>query len=246
MIRKLLQSVLCIRLAPLLAAQQLPATVESSDATQGAAPASPQTTAHASPESVTIPKDTKIELVALETVSSETATKGSPVRFAVAKDIVVDGVTVLHAGTQAFGKVTKAKRGIAYHQWADLEIRVKEIQIGNGPKLRLTRSEPQPKEKTSEVIKDLAWCAFPPAAIVCIAFALGASEDGTEKPNAKSGEQDGLLACTEWDFWAKSPTNISAPALAQDKIAASGSPGIPCNWIVGNQSRGGFLAAVVK
>ena len=54
MIRKLLQSVLCICLAPLLAAQQLPATVESSDATQGAAPASPQTTAHASPESVTM------------------------------------------------------------------------------------------------------------------------------------------------------------------------------------------------
>jgi hypothetical protein len=61
---------------------------------------------------VSIPKDTKIELMPLESISSGTAVAGSPVRFAVAKDVMVDGVIAIRAGAPVTGIVTKVRPGV--------------------------------------------------------------------------------------------------------------------------------------
>jgi hypothetical protein len=109
MIRSLLQSAFCLCLSPLLVAQQTGQTAPT------LAPAIPSQSPSATPTPavVTIPEGTKIEIVPLENVSSEFAVAGSPVRFAVARNIVVNGVTVLHAGAPVTGTVTSVKRGVA-------------------------------------------------------------------------------------------------------------------------------------
>lgn len=171
MIRATLLSTLCLVLSPLLLAQKAVPTP---------APSHP---------AVTISKGTKIELIAMESVSSETAIKGSTVRFAVANDISVNGLIVVWAGTPITGKVTKVRRGTAYRQWAVLKIRVNAVTLTNGSTLRLTRS--RPRNRHSIAPKDIATCAalFP----LCILAAFGATEDGNEKPGAHSNEQSVLV-----------------------------------------------------
>lgn len=203
--RATLQSALCLVLSPLLVAQQAVPT-----------PASP----HA--PSITIPKDTKIELIAMESISSETAIKGSTVRFEVANDISVNGLIVLWAGTPVTGKVTKVRRGTAYRQWAVLKIRVNAVTLTNGPTLRLTRS--RPRNRHSIAPKDIATCAalFP----LCILAALGATEDGNEKPSAHSDEQSVLSACSVWEFWTVKP--ITIPAQSTGGRSSTSTSSVAC------------------
>jgi hypothetical protein len=212
MIRKMLQAILCVILCPLLVAQ---------DARPGPVPGiGAVTEAKALPVAVTIPKGIRIELRALERVTSETAVTGSSVQFAVAKILVVDGVTVLDAGAPVTGTVVKAKRGIANRQWAELEIQVKEVKIGKGAVLRLSTyySGPRPRQTKREHLRDAGTCvALLP---LCIASAFGATEDGTEKPNAKSGEQDVLQSCTAQYFWTASSTTVLTANLAHEDVAA--------------------------
>ena len=172
------------------------------------------------PVAVTVPKGIRIELTALERVTSETAVAGPSVQFAVAKDLVVDGVTVLHAGAPVTGTVVKAKRGIANRQWAELEIQVREVKIGKDAVLRLSSnySGPRPRQTKREHLRDAGTCvALLP---LCIASAFGATEDGPEKPNAKSGEQDVLQSCAAQYFWTASPTTVLTANLAHEDVAA--------------------------
>jgi hypothetical protein len=138
----------------------------------------------------------------------------------VAKDLAVDGVTVLHAGTPVTGTVVKAKRGIANRQWAELEIQVKEVKIGKDAVLRLSTnySGPKPRQMKREHLRDAGTCvALLP---LCIASAFGATEDGPEKPNAKSGEQEVLELCAAQYFWtASSPTVLMANLALEDAAA---------------------------
>lgn len=99
MIRKLLQSALCFILCPLLVAQQLPAPAMASDAPQSSTPAPATATPHPLPEFVTIPKDKKIELVLLDSVSPSKSKREDVIRYAVEKDVVVDGIVILHSGS---------------------------------------------------------------------------------------------------------------------------------------------------
>jgi hypothetical protein len=139
LIRATLQSALSLVLSPLLVALQAVPTP---------APTHP---------AIIIPKDTKIELIVMESVSSETAIKGSTVRFAVPHDVSVNGLVVLHARTLATGEVTKARRGIARRQWPQLRIQVREVTLTNGRTLALTRSRPRNRQKITP--KDFVTCA---------------------------------------------------------------------------------------
>ncbi|MGA7245840.1 MAG: hypothetical protein WBX19_21840 [Terracidiphilus sp.] len=201
MIRATLLSTLCLVLSPLLVAQQAVPTP---------APSHP---------AVTISKGTKIELIAMESVSSETAIKGSTVRFAVANDISVNGLIVVWAGTPITDKVTKVRRGTAYRQWAVLKIRVNAVTLTNGSTLRLTRS--RPRNRRSIAPKDIATCAalFP----LCILAAFGATEDGNEKPGAHSNEQSVLSACSVWAFWTPKPITIPAQSMGGRSSASASS-----------------------
>jgi len=227
MTRRFLYSALCIFLAPLLMAQELnPAGAH----VQSASPSSSPTPA-AAPALVSIPKDTKIELMTLKTISSETATAGSHVQFVVANDVTVNGVTVFYAGAPVMGIVTHAKRGIANHQWAGLKIRVKELQIGNGPKLRLTSSNPKFRTTPREFF---SCAAFLPGCVqLMIMASMGCGEDScSSKPNAESGQQAVLPACVTSDFWTAASTDISLAQLAQGKASVTTNLTTACPRIV--------------
>jgi hypothetical protein len=197
MIRKILHSALCLGLSPLLAAQQ-------------------------GTTSIIVPNNTKIELLTLETVSTESEVKGSVVRFAVARDVAIDGVTVIHAGTPVTGIVTKANRGIAYEQWPTLRVHVKEARINQGLSLRLSQ---WPSDVTAGSWKDRAHCAV--FFVVCVALESlgnnGWGEDGAPKPDQWSGQQAVLPRCVAIDFWTVSATTISqsdlSPKLASPTFA---------------------------
>jgi len=83
-------------LCPLLTATQVAAQAGP----QSAEPATPNAVnTLAMPASLVSLKGRKIVLVAQEPVSIEAAMTGAPFKFVVDKDIAVDGVTVIHAGT---------------------------------------------------------------------------------------------------------------------------------------------------
>jgi len=127
---KVIQSALCVCLAPLLAAQQVSQRVE-------------QLPSASTPEFVTIPKNTAVELSALELVSSATATVGTPVHFVVVHDVVVEGVIVLRAGTRLTATVTRVKRGVPKHNNGKLEIELQDVEIGKSARLSLSMRPPR-------------------------------------------------------------------------------------------------------
>ena len=221
MIRRLLPSVLCIFLSPLLVAQQAGQTIANPVL------ATPSQASSATPTSaaVTIPKGTKIEIVSLVDVSSEFAVAGSPVRFAVAKDIVVNGVKAIHAGAPVTGTISEVKRGAAQHQWASLTIRVKEMRVAHRVRLRLTTFDPG----IGSAAGDLAMCVllFP----VCLALEK-CGEDGCSKAKDSDGQQALLPRCVSERFWVRSAVTISSAELDNERAAASAYPAISCARII--------------
>jgi hypothetical protein len=224
MLRRMVQSALCLCLSPLLIAQHANPQQSQTQVAHETTQPSPTPPPRQAKGFVTIPNRTKVELVALDKVSSGTASIGSPVRFAVANDIAVNGVVVLHAGVPVTGVVAKVKRGVAYRQWAELRVRVDEIQVGNGPKLRLTDSGPRARFKLR--FKDYATCAA--LLPLCVASFLGVTDDGPEKPNSESGQQEVLQPCTVRDFWVTRSRDVPTTALAQGKGSTSRLAGISC------------------
>jgi len=180
--------------------------------------------------SIRVPKDTKIELVSLENTSSEFAFMGAPVRFAVAKDVVVNGVTVLHAGAPVKGAITEFKGGMAHRKWASLTIRVREIQISTGVDLRLTASHPEWRAKPG----DYLGCALvlPECIVLEILVKEGCREDSCPRGRDSDGQQALLPKCVSEEFWVKSAVTIPSAALDDEKAAASTYTPIPCARIV--------------
>jgi hypothetical protein len=107
MIRNLLNIAICLCPTPLLAAQP------------------------GVPAGIVLPERTKIELIPLGDVATEAASSGTRVRFAVAGDVVVNGVIAIPAGTPITGIVTDSKRGS--HKMTDdgrLTIRARDLGPG--------------------------------------------------------------------------------------------------------------------
>lgn len=214
MIRKPLQVAFCLILAPLLIAQQTgpiaPQSNEGPTQSPVGAGASASNSAKA-PARVTIPQDTKIELIVLENVSTETAIKGSSVRFAVGKDVAVNGVTVVRAGAPVNGIVSKATRGVPGRQSGRLDICVNEIGIGRGARLRLTSSDPKTRRATGWRVKDTlegyGMCALGlPLCLILIAVL---------RSGTPIGQQVVLPQCHAVDYWVKSATKVKRTDLPQ-------------------------------
>ena len=133
---KRLERLLCLILSPLLIAQSilaLPPEVKN------------EPTAHAAFNlrssaitTVTIPKNTEIKLVLLDTVSSATAEKGQSVHLAVASDVIVDGVTVLPAGTLVLGEVSRAIPAVPNKRQGVLKFMLDSIPLGQQKRLLVT------------------------------------------------------------------------------------------------------------
>jgi hypothetical protein len=143
MIRWMIQTVLCLFLSPLLAAQQVASPDAASTSSQQDQPVQQTAARPTLPEFITIPKNTKIELVALDSVSSATATVGSDIRLAVVNDVMVNGVTVIHAGTPVTGTITNVKRGShKMNRNGRVNIRARDLQSGKQIKVHLTDVSP--------------------------------------------------------------------------------------------------------
>jgi hypothetical protein len=151
MMRRLLQSALCLILCPLLVAQQV-----AGDAPQTGDPQRPAGSAAAAPGLsgyAAIPEDTRIELTLLDSDSLKSAKAGSYVLLAVARNVVVDGVTVLRAGTCLTATTTGERRGShTMNRNGNLTIRAWELQSGRKIRLRIKgmRSE-------DTIVREASW-----------------------------------------------------------------------------------------
>jgi len=218
MMRTALQAALWLWLLPLPAAQQGAPTAAAPDTAAAQPPL---------PVSAVIPKDTKIELVSLEQVSSETAARSLRVRFAVANDVVVNRMIVVPAGTTATGIVTKVKRGIPNHQWAELRIHMEDVKVGEGLRLRLSPWVPAARHIDPGLV---ATCIALP--ILCLALKNlgdnGWGEDGPPKPDAEAGQQAVLPACVSFDFWVTSAKTIAATDSPLDDSGSTTLLNVAC------------------
>jgi hypothetical protein len=197
--------------------------------------AAPSVTSHPAtviPALVTIPAGTKITLRTGARLASNTTTKGSKVRFVVARDVTVDGITVLHAGAPVIGIASRAKPGIPYQQWPDLVVRVREVKIGK-KNVHLTRADPT-RHRTPVNGKDVAICLMMP--LYCMAGAFGMTEDGPTKPNAESGIQGEITSCEIWYFWVKSSVTVSAKEIGDGESVEQAVFETECSRFLENPS----------
>jgi hypothetical protein len=109
--RKLLQSILCICLCPLLAAQEVTpqnapqaakAPVDAREPSSGQA-------ADATPRPVSLPRDMHVTLRLEQSVSSANARKGEQVRFTLANDLIADGRIVAPTGSSCYAKIAQVR-----------------------------------------------------------------------------------------------------------------------------------------
>ena len=223
MVRKTLQGALCLCLSPLLVAQQ---AIMAPPATYF-----PQSAAMMSNE-VIIPKGTRIDLVSLENVSSATATEKSTVRFALAKDLIVNGVTVINAGSPVEGRVSRVRRGVPYRKWGSLSITIRKMQIGNHAQVRLLSSDPESPESK---VDEWAQCVmiFP----LCGAMIIALSRLEHAKPGGND-EQAVLSSCAGWTFWTGSDFKVSDQDIADAKSTLSARSPMICTNAGQDHSRG--------
>ena len=147
MMKRLLQSVLCFILCPLMIA--MPVAAET--APQSTEPATPKAvTTLAPPASFDYVKGRKIQLVAQEPVSIDTAMTGAPFQFVVDKDVAVEGITVIHVGTPLTGVIAKINRG-SYERsrYGYLDLRLSEPAGGRPVIVRLGGISPEPVYRTT-------------------------------------------------------------------------------------------------
>jgi hypothetical protein len=140
----MLQAVLFLSLCPLLVTQQLLAAVVTSGAPQTSVPAATPDAPQSVPELVTIPKGTTVELLLLDSVSPTTSKSGDAIRWAVSKDVVVNGIAVIHAGTSVSGVVTKVSKPVRNKRGGRIEFRPTVVEISSLHNLRFTDVPSEP------------------------------------------------------------------------------------------------------
>ena len=161
MLRKLLQSALCLALAPLLVAQQIGQFPEPTCGSRPAASVFAYRTSLRSDESVNrvddsgslyglsvVPFELPVELTPVDAAAWANATVGSTVTFRVVRDVIQRGGVFnrkssyadAYAGTLIEGKVIRLREGTLRLRNGKTEPRVKEILVGKRIKLELESS----------------------------------------------------------------------------------------------------------
>jgi hypothetical protein len=146
MIRKMLQSTLCLSLSPLLVAQQATGS--------GTSPIAPGSfpTAQSKGATITLRRGTIVALVPLETVSSATAQVGQTVRFAVGTDVKVDGVIVIPRGTSASTVVTYVRKAIGGKRDGIVEDGPPSLILPDGSSIKLRNIIPPDSDAPGPVV----------------------------------------------------------------------------------------------
>ena len=136
MIRRMLQSALCITLCPLLAAGQVVAVTQQPNAQCTV----PTVTAMATgqPPYQSNSNEMFVELAAPDSISFEEEKTGSPFQFVVDKDVVEEGVTLLHAGAPVTGTVTRVRcASERKHRGGQMDILLNDQVSGKKVRVRL-------------------------------------------------------------------------------------------------------------
>jgi hypothetical protein len=140
-----LSSGVCLILCPLLVAQKtspiappqasVHTALEQTSPTQTPIPGTgPQ--AALLPSSAVVAKGVEVKFVLLDSVSSATATRGQPVRFAVAEDVWVDGLVAIPRRTPANGVVRRVRKGVPGEYAGYLTLEPREILLANGSRIK--------------------------------------------------------------------------------------------------------------
>jgi hypothetical protein len=229
MLQKSLAAVLCLVLCPLLAAQRTLAPVATSDVPQTSVPALALNAPHALPEFVTIPKDTQIELMLLDPLSSATYKRGDPFRYAVAKDLIVDGIVAMPSGAPLAGVVTKATKAVPHKRYGDIDFRPTDIEVVEHHKLRLTDSPSGPsmtrKERRQMALISLAVPIMAPVGLVLLGVnaGLGLVIEAIDKDPQKGKNDVKFPVCQGQTWYVKSKTRIR---IADLPVAPAGAAAI--------------------
>lgn len=126
MLRKALQSAVCLLLSPLLVAQSTQIVTVPIMPNEPPTPTSP------------LPKGAQIvQFITLEDVSSETAKKGQPVRMALATNVTLGNTIVVPAGTPTVGKVFRIQKAIPGKKDGYLELMPDYVTLANGTHLQV-------------------------------------------------------------------------------------------------------------
>ena len=87
---------------------------------------------------VTLKAGTNIQLETVSAIYSETAQAGQMVDFKVTRDIKVDDVVVIPAGTIAKGQISRAEKAKGLGKEGYVEVRIKSLQAVDGQEIYLT------------------------------------------------------------------------------------------------------------
>jgi hypothetical protein len=149
----------------------------------------------------------------------------------VANDILADRVTVIQAGAPVTGTVTKVRRGVANHQWAELRIHIEDVPVGHSIKLRLSSWAPVGEHLDREDVE--MWILFPIGALFLKHLVDdGWGLDGPPKPDAESGEQAVLPQCLSIDYWVVSAKSIPGRELRVDNADSTTPLDVACPRIL--------------
>ena len=89
-------------------------------------------------KSVTIKGGTIVPLEAVKSVRAIDVHEGKSVDFKVSRDVVIDGVVAIPAGTLAKGSVYETKRSTAFGTRGRLGIKVKYMILPSGDNVNFT------------------------------------------------------------------------------------------------------------
>jgi hypothetical protein len=141
MIRWMLRSTVCIALCPLLAAGQVVAVTQPTNAQYAA----PKVTVigGGQPPYQSNANEMFVELAAPDSISFEEQRVGSSFQFFVDKDVVEEGVTLLHAGAPTTGTITRVKPASERkHRGGQLDILLNDQVSGKKVRVRLIGPSP--------------------------------------------------------------------------------------------------------
>ena len=98
----------------------------------------------------TVPVNTPVEIELQEGLSSETLHPGQEIAFKVIRPVIVDGETVISAGTPLAGEVRGAQKAGAFRKAGMLQLALKAIRLENGSLIQLEFPSPRVRSATRE------------------------------------------------------------------------------------------------
>ena len=122
---------------------------------------------------VTIKGGTVVPVEAVKNVRATEVQVGQNVDFKVARDIIVDGIIAIPAGTIVKGNVYEAKRSTAFGTKGRLGIRLRYLNLPSGDVVNFASSEVYIQGKNRTALSVIIFCC------TCLPFPCGSKAELT-------------------------------------------------------------------